>query len=334
MIIVLDAAGALAFAALGFYVFSLLKSRAIDARYPPVGDIVAVEGGAIHVVEVAPTGAHCGDVVLLHGASGNHADLLAPLGERLSALGFRVFAIDRPGLGWSPRPTRVDFISAPGQRSLIQAALEKRGVRGAIIVGHSLGGMVALNFALDAPEFVRGLVLISPTSHPWPGGVDRIYHVAAAPLTGWLLRNLIVVPVGLMVMRKGVAGVFLPNKPPADYIETTKAPLILKPARYFANAEYVVALKRSIIAQVKRYGAIVAPTAIVAGDSDTVVYTHIHSIGCARDIAGATLNILKGVGHSPHHVAPDAVIAAIVSVDERARSTRVERSAATAALQM
>jgi pimeloyl-ACP methyl ester carboxylesterase len=332
MMIVVGVAGALIVLALALYVFSLLKARAIDARYPPVGDVVAVDGGALHVVEVAPTGGHRGDVVLIHGASGNHADLLAPLGEKLGALGFRVFAIDRPGLGWSPRPAGEDFVSPARQRALIQAALEKRGVRGAIIVGHSLGGVVALNFALDAPDFVRGLVLISPTSHPWPGGIDRIYHIAAAPLAGWLLRNLIVVPVGLMVMRKGVASVFLPNRPPADYIEATKAPLILQPARYFANAEYVVALKRSIIAQYKRYGAIVAPTAIVSGDSDTIVYTHIHSIGCARDIAGATLNILKGVGHSPHHIAPDAVIAAIVSVDERARSQRVERSAATASL--
>ena len=64
---------------------------------------------------------------------------------------------------------------------------------------------------------------------------------------------------------------------------------------------------------------IAAPTAIVTGDSDAVVYAHIHSIGCARDIPRATLTTLKGVGHSPHHSAPESVIAAIVEAERRAR---------------
>ena len=51
---------------------------------------------------------------------------------------------------------------------------------------------------------------------------------------------------------------------------------------------------------------------------DGIVYAHIHSAGCARDIPGATLTTLQGVGHSPHHSAPESVVAAILEVDRRA----------------
>jgi len=66
--------------------------------------------------------------------------------------------------------------------------------------------------------------------------------------------------------------------------------------------------------------AIRVPTAIITGDHDGVVYAKIHSAGCARDIPGATLTVLPGVGHSPHHSAPDSVVAAILEVEARALS--------------
>jgi pimeloyl-ACP methyl ester carboxylesterase len=66
------------------------------------------------------------------------------------------------------------------------------------------------------------------------------------------------------------------------------------------------------------YPTIRAPTAIVSGDSDRVVYTHIHSVGCAHDIPGATLTMLPGVGHAPHHVAPEAIVSAVLEVEARA----------------
>ena len=44
--------------------------------------------------------------------------------------------------------------------------------------------------ALNAPEFVRGLVLLSPVSHPWPGGVAWYYTLAASRALGPLFRRL------------------------------------------------------------------------------------------------------------------------------------------------
>ena len=63
---------------------------------------------------------------------------------------------------------------------------------------------------------------------------------------------------------------------------------------------------------------IIAPTVIVTGDADTIVLTKIHSYGSARDIPGAQLVILPGVGHSPHWADPQAIVAAIENVAARA----------------
>jgi pimeloyl-ACP methyl ester carboxylesterase len=303
----------------GLFLFTLAASRQIERRYPPVGQLVDVGGGAIHVVETSPQGRERGAALLVQGASGNFADLDVALAERLAARGFRVFSVDRPGHGWSARLGGREASAPEWQAKILRAALARRGVDRAIVVVHSLAGALGLAMALDAPEFERGLVLLAPVSHPWPGGVSWYYPPAASPFWGPLFRWLVVLPAGLLDIPKSVGAVFAPNPIPPDYIERTRLPLTLRPWTFLANAEDVTALKGHVIALSTRYGEIAAPTAIVTGDKDGVVYAHIHSVGCQRDISGATLTVLEGVGHSPHFCAPERVILAILEVDRRAR---------------
>ena len=311
---------ALALVVAGLALFTAWRARAIEARFPPRGDLVALDGGTIHIVERAALGAGRGAILLMHGASGNHADMLNALGDPLAARGFRVLAVDRPGHGWSARFVGRKASSPEIQAELIRAALARGGVTRAIVVGHSLAGAVALAMALNAVDFVRGLVLLSPVSHPWPGGVAFYYRLAANPWVGAIFRRLLVLPIGQRKLPGAVVSVFAPNPAPVDYIEAAGLPLVLRPAHYKANAEDVVALKANVAALCRRYGEIRAPTSIVTGDRDKIVYAHIHSAGCARDIAGSVLTTLKGVGHSPHYSAPDAVIAAILDVAARAEA--------------
>ncbi|HYA75087.1 MAG TPA: alpha/beta hydrolase, partial [Roseiarcus sp.] len=294
----------------GLFFFTFVETKRIEARFPRVGELVETGAGAIHVVERAPDGPERGAVLLVHGASGNFADMSLALADRLAALGFRVFAVDRPGHGWSERPSARAAASPEGQARMVREALARRGVARAIVVVHSLAGVLGLAMALNAPEFVRGLVLLSPVSHPWPGGVAWYYTLAASRALGPLFRRLIVLPAGLASMSAGVREVFEPNPTPPDYIARTRLPLMLRPRHFKANAEDVVDLEAYVAALSPRYGAIRAPTAIVTGDSDGIVYARVHSAGCARDIPGATLATLAGVGHSPHHSAPESVVAA------------------------
>src|ERR1700684_3149910 len=112
-------------AGLGAYAFAL--SRRYEALYPVKGDLVDVGPGAVHVVETPARGEQRGAVLLVHGASGNFADLHEALAAPLAAQGFRVFSVDRPGHGWSDRLGVRSLASSPErQADWLRAALQAR----------------------------------------------------------------------------------------------------------------------------------------------------------------------------------------------------------------
>lgn len=284
-------------------------ARGIEARYPPAGRFVEVAGGRLHFVELGPRDKEpAGTVLLLHGASGSSGDPIVALGDRLAAR-FRVIAVDRPGSGWSDRIAGMEAASPTRQATIIREALDRLGVARAIVVGHSLAGAVATNLALDHAERVAGLVLLAPVSHPWPGGAISWYYTPVTwPGLGWLFTRMLTTPAGLALMRPTVAAVFAPQSPPPDYIERAQTPLILRPKNFQANAQDVAGLYDFVASQAGRYGAIRAPTVIVSGDADRIVWTNLHSRSLEREVPGARLIVLPGVGHMPHHAAPDIVV--------------------------
>lgn len=303
----------------GIAAFSVVESARISAAYPPSGRFMAVPGGRLHYTERRPDGAARGIILLLHGASGNQADLMLPLGDRLAAAGFRVIAVDRPGHGWSDRPEGEADASPARQALLIRAGLRTLGIERAIVLGHSWSGALAVNFALDHAAFTDGLVLVAPVTHPWSTGIAWYYAWAGSPVAGPLFNALLTMPVGLLSIEAGLRSVFAPQAPPPDYAARTGVYLLLRPSEFTANAQDVGRLAPFVAGQAPRMGAITAPTAIVTGDHDGVVWTALHSFGSHRDIPGSSLTVLPGVGHSPHWAAPDRVVAAVLEVADRAR---------------
>ena len=308
---------------LGLLLFTFLMTARITAQHPPQGSFVQLEGGRIHLVDLMPTGnlvngAPRGTILLLHGASGNQADMMQPLGAPLAAAGFRVIAPDRPGHGWSDRFEGPDQASPARQAVIIRAALDKIGVKQAIVVGHSLAGAMASNFAIDHKDFTQGLGLISAVTHPWPGGIAAYYHLASTPYIGWFFTHTIALPAGLLTMPSAIKEVFAPQIPPSDFIEATGVKMVLRPEEFRANAQDVDALYDYIVVQSKRMHEITAPTGIIAGDKDSVVFTTIHSVNTEREVKGATLKILPEMGHSPHHSATAEVVEMILGVAQRA----------------
>ena len=87
-----------------------------------------------------------------------------------------------------------------------------------------------------------------------------------------------------------------------------------------ANGQDVAKLKRHLTALSPRYREIKVPCVIVTGDADNTVSPGIHSRGLARDIEGANLVVLEGVGHMPHHARPDAILAAVNEIVARTKS--------------
>lgn len=117
-------------------------------------------------------------VVLLHGYL-ESLEIWEKFGGMLGKQ-FRVLEIDLPGHGWSDWAAR-ETITVDYMADCVAAVLEKANVKSATIVGHSMGGYVALALAQRHPRLIEGLVLF----HSTPNGdspekcEDRLREIAA-----------------------------------------------------------------------------------------------------------------------------------------------------------
>lgn len=302
---------------LALAVYTQLRASTINGIHPRLGDTARVDGHDIHYVDRSGGDAGSPVLVFVHGASGNLRDPMLALRDRFEGR-YRLVFFDRPGHGWSSRQGRID--SAPAvQAELLAGLLDARGIDRAVIVGHSWGGSLAAAFALRHPDRTAGIVFVAPVSHPWGGGVNWYYRIAALPVIGWLFVNILTMPAGLLSRDRVLKCVFSPAEPPDDYADAAGIDLVLRPQTFRANAEDVVCLHRMVAEMAPRYPTITAPVAIVSDMKDPVVYTHIHSTGLALDIENAELVLVDGAGHMPHHSRTDVVVAAVENVIERGR---------------
>lgn len=112
---------------------------------------------AAGVAGVRRWGASPPDVVVLHGAGGNR-DSLAPLGDALAAAGVSVVAVSMPGRpGSDGQP--ADSIAECAH--WLAGVLEELAPEGTVLLGHSMGGGIAIETVLATPARVRGLVLVA-----------------------------------------------------------------------------------------------------------------------------------------------------------------------------
>ena len=144
--------------------------------------------------------------ILVHGWCGAQA-LMAPLARRLGRRS-RAITIDLRGHGRSGRPQTP--LTAPGFVADVRAVAANAGVRRAVLVGHSMGGRVALAVAGALPALVSGLVLLDTAviedpayvaarrrairSGQWPAALEaRVEPLCAPPATsrtGNLVRGV------------------------------------------------------------------------------------------------------------------------------------------------
>jgi pimeloyl-ACP methyl ester carboxylesterase len=290
--------------------YSSYKARAIEQAFPNVGELTDVGGFRMNAVHLPrPAGADLPPLVFIHGASGNLRDQLEAFRGPLRTRAEMLF-VDRPGHGYSERGGPENAFPS-GQADAIARLMDKRGIENAIIVGHSFGGAIAAAFALHHPQRTVGLLFLAPATHPWPGGIDWYYTLAAMPFIGWLFSHAFVIPAGLRRLEQGTIGVFRPNARPAGYVEKTAPALVLRPDVFRNNAADVANLLAYVKTEAPRYREISAPTVIITGDSDDIVLEELHSRGLARDIADAELVTIHNLGHKPDYIATDVAIAAL-----------------------
>lgn len=290
----------------------------IEQRHPPAGSFADVEGVRLHYVHV-PAAAASGlpPVVFIHGASANLNDQMVPLRPLLEGRAEMLF-LDRPGHGWSGRANGHE--EQREQAALIAGLMDRLDIGPAIVVGHSFGGSIAAAFALAYPEKTRGLLFLSAATHPWPGGrTSWYYHLTVKPVLGWLFSETVASLAGSARIGPATTCVFAPNAVPEGYLSLAQIPLVLRPRAFRANAADVDGLYGFALANAPRYREITAPTVVISGDADTVVYEEVHSLGLARDILGAELVWVKNLGHKPDWIAADLVVQAIEKLGGRPR---------------
>jgi len=153
------------------------------AASPLTGRYVDVEGRRVHVVETGEGP----PLVVLHG-TGGPALFYRPLLERLD--GVRVLAPERPGQGLSEQAE----LPRTGYRRAVVAWMERLldalNLDAATLVGHSMGGLWSLWYALEHPTRVSRLVLLGgPPALPGERA-PLPYRIMATPGVGRLAQRL------------------------------------------------------------------------------------------------------------------------------------------------
>lgn len=244
-------------------------------------------------------------ILVIHGASST-LSVFEPTVAPLLSGSYRLVGYDRPGMGLTKdRPEDADTLEV--QANVAAGVIDAMDMRKPIVIGHSFGGAVALRLALDHPEKVSGLVLIGAPAYDWPGGVAWHYHVAAAPVIGPLFTHVLARPFVTGAVKSGVRNSFDPQEAPEGYATAIQSELAARAGPLQANGKDVRALKQELIAQSPRYQDIGMPVGIMVGDSDNVVSPELHSKRLAETIANTRLEVLEGVGHAPHEIAPQTL---------------------------
>lgn len=291
--------------------YTYLRSPRIDAAYQADGRFVTIDGGRLHYHFCEAVRPQTLPLVFIHGASGNAYDQMTAFAQHFEKRHPLLF-VDRPGLGFSDRKFG-QHAEPRAQARLIAGLLDQLKIERCIVVGHSLGGAVAAALGLEAHDKVKGLVFIAPATHPWPGGVNWYYSVAALPVIGHLFCWTLTLPVAERLATRSLERVFEPSSVPTGYVEEIRLPLLFRPESFRANAQDVAHLKSHVREQSADYEKLDQPTVVVTGTDDTVVWPSIHSEGLVRDLPNARLVVLENAGHMPHHT-HGAEIAAEIDV--------------------
>ena len=261
----------------------------------------------VHGHEVAYRTAGRGPVVvLIHGMAGSSATwipVIDALAEHMT-----VVAPDLPGHGRSAKP-RGDY-SLGAHASFLRDLLAKLGHGSATIVGQSLGGGIALQFAYQYPERCERLVLVAA------GGLGKdvvpLLRGLAAPGVEYVLP-IAFQPVfrdAINSVARQLRRVGITAGPETLEIWRSYSSLIDPATRtaFLRTLRTVVDVRGQLVSAHDRlYLAEAMPTLIVWGDHDPIIPVS-HAYEAHEAIPGSRLEVFEGSGHFPHCHDPERFV--------------------------
>ncbi|MFG2312630.1 alpha/beta fold hydrolase [Streptomyces sp. NPDC048566] len=257
-------------------------------------------------------------LVLIHGigdSSATWAGLIPELARRHT-----VIAPDLLGHGASDKP-RADY-SVAAYANGVRDLLTTLGVESATLLGHSLGGGVAMQFAYQFPERTERLILVSAGGVG--GEVNPVLRAVSLPGAHLALSSLRLPGMRLQVR------LFLRLMRLLDTDLGLDAPELLNLVDALPDTTSRSAFVRTLRAVVDWRGQAVTmldrcyltegmPTMLLWGDRDSVVPVR-HAHGAHAAMPGSRLEIFEGAGHFPFHSDPARFLALVEEFTTTTRS--------------
>jgi pimeloyl-ACP methyl ester carboxylesterase len=281
-------------AVVALVVLLVLNALSIDHETKPAavteagGEIVEVGGKQLEVVESGPKSA--APIVLIHcfTCAINWWEEMIP---RL-ARDHRVVAVDLLGHGGSEKPS--SGYSIPDQASAVAEVLAKLDVRDAEVVGHSLGGPVAIALAEQSPQLVNRLVAIDSIPDTSYGDVGFIGELPFKPLIGQALWRI----KPDFSIRDGLEVAFAPGFPVPDaFVEDVKRMTYSAYSGSHDGFDDYTGEK----SLPERAAAIGKPLLAIMGAEEQIASDPAESLAAYREAyPEAKTKLIAGAGHSPN----------------------------------
>ena len=255
-------------------------------------------------MDVAPTGAANGKVVvLLHGGSYYGWYWKSQI-QALTAAGYRVVVEDR--LGWGKSSKAILPYSISLHASNTASLLDHLGIQKAAIVGHSIGGQMATRFAFLYPDRTTHLVTVNSM-----GLTDNRAGRGYRPFDGKVDTQPDLQKAYEADVRTELAR-YVEWKP--EYLDHLRLRHGVRLSAEWARLAYVRELGgnlRSMDSTVNDWPHIRTKTLVIGGTEDGPNFPE-QARRAAQGIAGAELLLIPQAGHNPHEEKPEVVNAALI----------------------
>ncbi len=273
------------------------KLSALQAKYG--GEYIEAAGIRLRVMDSGPRDAPA--VILLHGF-GSSLETWGPWAAVLETK-FRVIRFDLPGFGLTGPDPEQNYSD---QRAMVvlAALMDRLGVAKASLIGNSLGGKIAWNFAVAYPDRVEKLVLVSPDGFASPG-----FEYGKKPELPFMLKLL---PYSLPrpMLRMNLAVAYADKSRLSDATLDRYEDMMRAPGDRAAMLDRMSQVM--LVDPEPLLRRITAPTLIVWGEQDGMI-PFSNAADYMRDIPHATLLPLPGLGHVPFEEAPAATITPVMA---------------------